>query len=233
MYAEHHYQPVPDGGAARKPLIPQEGTVAELMEAICRQWNYRMVYRDGVCYLWPYNWAMARHCDIPEHELRNWRERSGKQGRFSVDDRAQMTREFTLRQLAYTMRVALPKAGRWERPQWNTLRLYAALTRKERETARGKGVPVEALQVGPRGLLLREWVGRERLQREDFTGSRLFIEEVESAPPPGQEKQSHLVLRQPNERPLGAGKLTLVYPAGPGVAAWLGHTGAQTAPDVD
>jgi hypothetical protein len=159
---EHFYQPGRRGGLSRTGVPVTVGPVRELVRHICEHWDYRVERVGDTLYFWPYNWAMARACDIPERDLDEWRALLRKSGEFTVDERARMARAYSQGQLSYTMRVAIRQAGRWSARQTSALRLYGALTPTERSVAATPaGLPVERITARLRETTLREFlVGR-------------------------------------------------------------------------
>ncbi len=160
LYQEHFYKPQAAFGNRSQGITLLKGTLPQLVNAICREWGYRVEKTGENEYVfWSRTWAQDRANDVSERLLTRWRVRLKQHGgTFTLDDRAEMASQLTWPQAKLTLRLALPEAGEWQaRREYLSLRLLRRLSPAERAAAATpNGFPLAALSAATQAALIRE-----------------------------------------------------------------------------
>lgn len=124
-------------GLRSEGLKRLQGTLPELIAAICAEWNMQ-VQKGGDDYLfWSRTWAQDRTTDVPERLIIPWKKRYEAQGRLTLDDRAEIAATLTYPQIKLALEMAWPPSGPWDQGihQYRALRVLGFMTPSERQAA--------------------------------------------------------------------------------------------------
>ena len=133
------------GLAERLPTL--KGTLSQIIEAVCAEWNCRSQKVGGDYLFWSRTWAQDRAADIPDAFLRKWRARLQKQqGIFHWQDHAEIAGALTWPQMGLTLRAAFPAGCCQDAQSFKMWHLLGTLDASEREaTFSASGMPLKAL----------------------------------------------------------------------------------------
>ncbi len=192
VYQEQFYKLNTFGGpigAAPTMLRPEnmKGTLPQLLNSLCKVWEYngKQVGNDYV--LWSTTWAQDRAADISERKLKNWRVRSERQKKqFTDADRMQITAEFTWPQVRITLAQLLPESAPEPFKQWNSINAYyqyrtqAMLAPGERQAALQTegGIPFASLSPVARNAIMEAGAALGRVSDMRVTRSTQEIERL-------------------------------------------------------
>jgi hypothetical protein len=104
IYQEQFYKvdmlggPIMTAGA-----MPLKGTPTDIINRICKNWEYNAVKKNNTFFLWSKTWAFDKQADISEKNVNPWRKRflSGKE--ISSDEIIKMCSEFSYSQIRITL----------------------------------------------------------------------------------------------------------------------------------
>ena len=178
VYEEHFIRQVGLFYPDVKGLTLRKGTMPQLVNAICKHWEYQVEQApSGDLLFWSRHWAQDKQSDISERTLAPWRSVLQKQGRFTETDYTDMAQKLSFAQV----RVTLPYAfgvgehapwmkdsaqtdtdwdrftNTWGVYQYKGRRLTAALTPGEQQAAQSPdGIAFGDLSMGTQRKILGE-----------------------------------------------------------------------------
>ena len=157
LYQEEFYKSVYWGGRSNGLKI-MKGTVPQLLNEICAEWDYDAKKVGDDYFLWSNTWAQDRAYDVPERLLADWRLRFQKQnGGYTLNDRVEIATALTWPQIFITLSMLLPEAGTWNgQREAEILRFIGGFTASERSIMAGQGLPLAAMSPVQQMALLDE-----------------------------------------------------------------------------
>ncbi|WP_395145219.1 hypothetical protein [Armatimonas sp.] len=90
-------------------LTKTKGTVYELLNEFCRNWQYEGKFQDGVFYFWPKTWAQDRLADVSDEVIENWKRKIQRNKGATIDTHLEMARAFTWLQYRIPISIAIPE----------------------------------------------------------------------------------------------------------------------------
>lgn len=176
LYQEEFYKTVYRGGRSQG-VRRMKGTVPQLLNAICAEWDYDALKVGDDYALWSNSWAQDRQRDIPERQIAVWRRRMVKQGGFTFNDRVEMAGQLTWPQLRLTLEMLLPESGEWTfHPEVELIRFLGSFSTGERASMQGAGMPIAAMTPGQQQLLANEIHRRTNANPPvEFEQARFFL----------------------------------------------------------
>ena len=136
IYGESFLRTGIQNGLPHPGLTILQGSVLRLVAQICALWDCHAEPVQGGYLFWSRTWAQDRELDVPERLIAPWRQRLAKNGELSLYDRAEIDAALTWPQVALTLDVALPEAGKYDAVQtYRMLDLFGSLTPTEQTQA--------------------------------------------------------------------------------------------------
>jgi hypothetical protein len=177
VYQEEFYKTGFWGGRPAG-LGVMKGTVPQLLNAICAEWEYDAEKVGADYVLWSTSWALDRTFDIPERLFVRWRSRYEKQKGFTLDDRVEIVSGLTWGQIFLTLEMHLPESGPWNsRQEVEALGFIGSFSASERAAMSAEGLPIAAMSPQQQAALLGIFRSRGvAFSPDDVLLSRLFLE---------------------------------------------------------
>lgn len=165
-------------GARSQGIRLLKGTLPQLLDAICREWSYRVKKVNDDYFLWSRTWARDRAFDIPETVLAGWRARDAKQGGFTLNDKFDIVSPLTWPQIRLTLNLAIESSGPWNSGSHDAdiYRFCGRFNPAERRQLVHGGLTLEAMEPPQRQALIQEVIkSKPILEPADLNGAYLAL----------------------------------------------------------
>ncbi len=112
-------------------LTKTKGTVYELLNEFCHNWQYEGKFQDGVFYFWPKTWAQDRLADVSDEVIENWAKKIQRNKGVSIEIHLEMSRTLTWPQYRTPISIAIPNFQPLSYKSFQRLKIISQASQQE------------------------------------------------------------------------------------------------------